>query len=281
MHQGEDDATIDLRRWLGEATPAPTHDDAVPGDAPRRRTWWRTALGLLLLTPWAALALLSLTDAHGSSLRRRTDDGPAVAGARAAPTGAASLPATRRTAAADPTASTGRDPSDHAVPAAVGPTAVRLVRDAVTRAGSRSTGLDVAAAEEVAEVVSADTWAVRVHAIVLHGDRHRWRGAAHEVWVAPVGVRDGRVVGLDRPWRVATIDGGPVPAAWRRAEVDRALVRGALDDAGIGHDGDLVTQRHPALPSIVRVTVGKHRRVWVRLGPPAEVVGQRTREGDR
>jgi hypothetical protein len=140
--------------------------------------------------------------------------------------------------------------------------------------------LDVAAAE-TADVLTDDTWAVRVQAVVLRGDRRRWRTARHEIWVAPVGLRDGRMVGLDRPWRVATVDEGIAPLPWTPADVDHRVVRDALDDAGIGHDGTRVVQQHPALPSVVRVTTADDHRLWVRLAPAPAVVGHDTREHAR
>jgi hypothetical protein len=163
-------------------------------------------------------------------------------------------------------------PTTDAAPTAVAPTAVRLLRDAVTRTGARSMALDAAAAEEV-DTLAAGTWAVRVHAVVLRGDRRRWRTATHEIWVAPVGLHDGRLVGLDRPWRVATLDGDIAQTTWDRADVDTRAVRRALDEAGIDHRDDLVVQQHPTVPSIVRVSTTGTRHVWVRLTPEPAVIG--------
>jgi len=292
-HDHDEDATTDLRRWLGEST-ASTVDDGDVHDPSRRWTASRVALVLLVLAPWVVLAALALTGTPTPSRAAGSDPAAGVVDVGATdPTNRSSQRATgdaRTTAAGTPTAAAGTaapagpvdpDPAaDPAVPAAVGPTAVRLVRDAVTRAGPRSMALDAAAAETV-DVLTDDTWAVRVHAVVLRGDRRRWRTARHEIWVAPVGLRDGRVVGLDRPWRVATVDGGIARTSWTPADVDHRVVRGALDDAGIGHDGALVVQQHPALPSVVRVITADARRLWVRLAPTAAVVGHDTGEHAR
>lgn len=273
-HDDADDATQDLRRWLGqEGAPASAgHDDV--DDPPRRWTPPRVALALLVLAPWVVLGALALTGVRDPSTTARSSDGAGPAGtATDHPAGAPTDGATPPSAA--PAAQAGHTDDAtvaDAVPAAVRPTAVRLVRDAVTRTGARSMALDTAAAEAV-DALTVDTWAVRVHAVVLRGDRRRWRTATHEVWVAPVGLRGGRVVGLDRPWRVATIDGGIAPTTWDRADVDPDAVRAALDDAGISHGDDLVVQRHPTLPSVVRVTTTGTRRVWVRLTPEPVVVG--------
>lgn len=292
-HDHDEDATTDLRRWLGEST-ASTVDDSDVHDPSRRWTASRVALVLLVLAPWVVLAALALTGAPTPSRAGGSDRAAGVVDVGAAdPTDRSSQPATggarTRDAAGTPTAAATEAPAgpvdldpaaDPAVAAAVGPTAVRLVRDAVTRAGPRSMALDAAAAE-TADVLTDDTWAVRVHAVVLRGDRRRWRTARHEIWVAPVGLRDGRMVGLDRPWRVATVDGGIARTSWTPADVDHRVVRGALDDAGIGDDGALVVQQHPALPSVVRVITADARRLWVRLAPTAAVVGHDTGEHAR
>jgi len=292
-HDHDDDATTDLRRWLGERTAA-TVDDGDVHDPSPRWTPSRVALVLLIAAPWVVLAALALTGPPARSHDDGSDPAAGVAesgtpdpvdrssqqatgGAR--PMDAAGAPTA--VATADPAGPVDSDPAaDPAVAAAVGPTAVRLVRDAVTRTGPRSMALDAAAAE-TADVLTDDTWAVRVQAVVLRGDRRRWRTARHEIWVAPVGLRDGRMVGLDRPWRVATVDEGIAPLRWTPADVDHRVVRDALDDAGIGHDGALVVQQHPALPSVVRVTTADDRRLWVRLAPAPAVVGYDTREHAR
>ena len=269
-HHDDDDAADDLRRWLGDNT-APTDVDV--DDPPRRWTRSQVVLGLLVLAPWVVLAALALTDGPATWPDGGPDPAADVTDAGTArPTDASSEQAAARArttdAVATPTAT---------APPAVGPTAVRLVRDAVTRAGARSMALDAAAAE-AADVLADDTWTVRVHAVVLRGDRRRWHTARHEVWVAPVGLRDGHVVGLDRPWRVATMDGGIAPLSWTPADIDHRAVRGALDDAAIAHGGALVGQQNPSLPSVVRVATTDGRRLWVRLDPEAVVVGHEVRE---
>jgi len=271
-HHDDDDAADDLRRWLGDNT-APTDVDVDVDDPPRRWTRSQVVLGLLVLAPWVVLAALALTDGPATWPDGGPDPAADVMDAGTArPTDASSEQAAARArttdAVATPTAT---------APPAVGPTAVRLVRDAVTRAGARSMALDAAAAE-AADVLADDTWTVRVHAVVLRGDRRRWHTARHEVWVAPVGLRDGHVVGLDRPWRVATMDDGIAPLSWTPADIDHRAVRGALDDAAIAHGGALVVQQNPSLPSVVRVATTDGRRLWVRLDPEAVVVGHEVRE---
>lgn len=280
MRGNQDDPSHDLRRWLGEDdTPTRAAHDAVD-DPPRRWTGPRVTLVLLVLAPWIVLVALALSGAPGGSTAVRPADrdgtgDPATVQPAGAPAAGAPTPSAAPTVLPgpddDPT-TTPAAPAIGTAPAAVGPTAVRLVRDAVTRSGVRSMALDAAAAEE-ADPLAAGTWAVRVHAVVLRGDRRRWRTATHEVWVAPVGVRAGRVVGLDRPWRVATIDSDVARTTWRRVDVDTRAVRAALGDAGLDHGDDLVAQRHPTVPSVVRVTVAGRRRVWVRMRPEPVVVG--------
>lgn len=275
----DDDASHDLRRWLGdEDAPARAIRDA--GDDPSRRwTAPRTALALLVAAPWVVLMALAVTGAAGPSTTTTSTDGAGTAAAAThrpvAPTDGTATPSAGppvdpRSGDAPP-ASDAR-PEGDASPAAVGPTAVRVVRDAVTRTGARSMALDAAAVEAV-DTLAAGTWAVRVHAVVLRGDRRRWRTASHEIWVAPVGLHDGRVVGLDRPWRVATLDGDIAQTTWGRADVDTRAVLRALDEAGIARGDDLVAEQHPTVPSIVRVTTTGTRRVWVRLTPEPVVVG--------
>jgi hypothetical protein len=280
MHYDEDDATQDLRRWLGEDdAPASAGHDAVD-DPPRRWTPPRVALALLVLAPWVVLTALAVSGGPGPPMTARSADGTGPEGAApdhpgGASTGGASTPADgagQAHAGGGDTAVTGAVTADDAVPDDAAPTAVRLVRDTLTRAGDRSVALDIAAAEK-AETLTAGTWAVRVHTVVLRGDRRRWHTATHEIWVAPVGLREGRMVGLDRPWRVATVDDAIASTTWDRARVDIRAVRDALDDAGIGYGDDLVVQQHPAAPSILRVTTNGTRRVWVRLTPEPVVVG--------
>ncbi|HSJ46622.1 MAG TPA: hypothetical protein VK923_18240 [Euzebyales bacterium] len=291
MHRdNEDDAANDLRRWLGEDNTSPSAGHDGMEDLSHRWTAPRLALALLVLAPWVVLGVLALTGARGPASTGRPDDaGPAGHAtddsdgpARAPMAGSTSPPSAPETRGhrADAATPTEAVTASGGVPAAVGPMAVRLVRDAVTRTGARSMALD-AAVVEAAEALAADTWAVRVHAVILRGDRRRWRAATHEVWAAPVGLREGRVVGLDQPWRVATIDGGIAPTTWDRADVDTAAVRGALDDAGISHGDDPVVHQHPKLPSIVRVTTSGDRHVWVRLTPQPVVVGHGDGRPDR
>jgi hypothetical protein len=289
MHRDDDDeAAHDLRRWLGDGkASAPAGPDDVD-DQPRGWTAPRLALALLVLAPWIFLGVLALTGARGPATTERPPDdagpaGPGTGDPAGAPMDGATPPSPApetRARPADNAEATDAVTATGTVPAAVGPTAVRLVRDAVTRTGARSMALDAAAAEAV-DTLAANTWAVRVHAVVLRGDRRRWHTATHEVWAVPVGMLEGRVVGLDRPWRVATIDDGIASTTWDRAGVDADAVRGALDDAGIPHGDDLVVQQHPTLPSIVRVTTRGDSRVWVHLAPEPVVVGREDGERDR
>lgn len=262
----DDDDAGDLTRWLSGTADPPTGPTGAPDD---RAVPWppaRVALVLLVLAPWAVFAVLALAGADDPSAPAATMDpsAPVADAPSVVPTGASR--AGRPAAARPPDGDTGD------LPPGVGPTAVRVVRDAVTRAGATSTALDAAAVEAI-EPLGADMWAVRVHAVVLRGDRRRWATATHEVWAAPVGRRGGGIVGLDRPWRVATLDAPVTPTSWDAADVDRRAVAAALDAAGIGHGRALRVERHPRVPGIVRAVVGDGRPVWVRLEPAPTVVG--------
>ncbi len=167
----------------------------------------------------------------------------------------------------------GRRTADDAI---AGPVAVRLVRDAVTSTGDgTATALDAAAAEPP-DPLGDDLWIVRVHAVVLHGDRRRWRSASHEIWAVPVGRRNGAVVGLDHPWRVADGADRIVDTAWEPAAVDLDEVRTALRRAGIPAVADLRAERHPQRVALLRAVIGAgphQRHVWLRTTPVLEVLG--------
>ena len=172
-----------------------------------------------------------------------------------------------------PTAS---EPGATPVPAGAAATAVRLVRDAVTRRhADTSAALDVAVAEPP-RPLGTNQWAVRVQAVVLRGDARRWRSATHEVWVVPVGLHAGRPVGLDHPWRVATEAPTIMRESWNAAAVDQPAVRSALRAIGVRAGHDLQAQQHPTLPNIIRVRVidgGQTRRLWLTTRPAVRVVG--------
>lgn len=264
-HDQEPDAADDLRHWLGDdpgrSSPAPEDD------RPRhRRTPPRAALALLVLAPWVLLGVLAITGGGGPPAPVPDAAGGTDGGAEDersfpddvdAPTTQPTEPG--RTAPATP-------------PAAAGPTAVRLVRDALTHTGARSTAVDAAAAEAPV-ALDTDTWVVRVHTVVLRGDRRRWRTATHEIWAVPVAVRDGGVVGRDEPWRVATVDDATAPVAWRPSDLGGRAVRDALRDAGIPGASTIRVQQHPTLDAVVRVTTaGRH--VWMRTDPELGVIGR-------
>lgn len=259
----------DLRRWLDASdggTGAPADDDA-PRPRSRRR-WWVMAV----VAPWAllAVALVAAPAPDGTVHAAPSGSATAPAGpAATAPPADATAPAPARpataTAAAPPEA-----------PAAVAPTAVGMVRDAVTTASDGvTTALDSATPERPRRLGDG-TWLVRVHAVVLRGDRRRWRSAQHEVWAAPVGSRDGVVAGLDRPWRVAVAAADREPPAWRPATGDLPAVRAALRGAGLPTGPGLRLERDPALPAVVRAVTASSS-AWLHVGGRPRVLG--TEEG--
>ncbi len=236
----------DLRRWLGDdarprATSGTPHHD-------RRAPRWRRRSTLLITAatiPWLLMGALVMAGALPP-----WEGSPDVAGPD---------PARRGTRGAT-----------------AGAVAVRLVRDAVTSTGDGvATALDAAAAEPP-DPLHDDTWIVRVHAVVLHGDRRRWRSATHEIWAAPVGRRDGAIVGLDHPWRVARGADRIVELAWQPADVDLDEVRAALRRVGLPATADVRVERHPHLASVLRAVVGQEpgeHHVWLRRARTIEVLG--------
>lgn len=255
----------ELRRWLdtGGDDTGPSADD----DPPRRRfprRWWLVAV----VAPWLLVAAVLAVDPGTGG------------GADAAPPVAAPEPPTAASTAAAPSevvpglperTTTDPEGSDDA-PAAVAPTAVGMVRDAVTTAsGDVTTALDSATPERPRRL-DDDTWLVRIHAVVLRGDRRRWRSARHEVWTAPVGRRDGAVAGLDRPWRVTVAGPARERPSWRPATGDLPAVRRALRDAGLPAGPGLRLERDPALPAVIRAVTGSSS-TWLRAGSRPRVLG--------
>lgn len=271
----------DLRQWLdGDATTPDPPATGTDGDPPRHRRRARVvALMCAMLALWLVAAALIVAGRDGPARPASGSPTPSAAApmtaARPDESGATPTPAAT---APDRPAATGvaDDPLATPPPAGVAPTAVRLVREAVTRAdGPATSAVDVAAAEHP-HAVADGAWLVRVHAVVLHGDRRRWRRSTHDVWAVPVGQRAGRLVGLERPWRVATVDGRVVRTAWRAATVDPTTVRAALRRAGMRPPAEragLTVERHPTDPTIVRASVGDDVAVWLRQGATLEVLG--------
>jgi hypothetical protein len=249
-----------LRRWLGEDPSTVTVADDHTGKV-RGRVARRVGVALLAVLPWVALALAIASSgggpAPGTHVTGTHPSGQPTAAADARPTG-------------DGTAVTAEGGGGHRVPAGVGPTALRLVRDAVTRTGARTSALDTGAVERPTPVAT-ELWLVRVHAVVLRGDRARWRSADHEVWVVPVGRRGDALVGLEQPWRVATGAARTATTAWRPTTVDAGAARTALRRVGIVVDR-IHAQRHPRVRTIVRVRTGR-RWVWLRTTPRLTVLG--------
>lgn len=261
---GQPNAADDLRRWLDDAIPPqPTvhREENRSRHGPR---WRRLMVTTALVVPWTVVVLA--VQLGGDDPRE-----PEPVPARPAPTtGPIATPPT-------PSARPFDGPQPPA-PAAAEPLAIRLVRDAVTRTGTATTtALDTAAAEPARAVAGAGaTWIVRVHAVVLRGDRRRWRSSSHEVWAVPIGRRDGAVVGLDTPWRVASGDPRRLEPAWQPANVDVDAVRGALRRAGIPGPKDLVVERHRSLPGVLRAvdeTRSGRAHVWLRTSPSLAVLG--------
>jgi hypothetical protein len=280
MDIGSDDRVTgdELRRWLDDGGDDTSPDDGAPPH--RRRRWWRVAA----LAPWLLVALaLAVTGGDGRGARTTAPRPPrADAGGGAAlgsPTRPATAPSATQAASAQaapeasPAARRPDGPAGDGPPASLDPVAVGLVRDAVTTtaADGTATALDAAVAGR-ADPVGDATWLVRIHAVVLRGDRRRWRTARHEVWVAPVGRRDGGVLALDRPWRVAVVDPTPHPVGWRPADGDRGAVRRALRDAGLPTGPDLRLERDPALPTVLRAVTGSSS-TWLRAGAHPRVLG--------
>jgi hypothetical protein len=276
MHDDAETSPEDaLRRWLGEdastVTAADDETDEGPGRTPRR-----LAIVLLVLLPWVALALAIAAGDPASPADPpddATDSPVAVAEHTAADAGRRPAPRTGTEDArstSDGERTTVGDDDRRPVPAGVGPTALRLVRDAVTRSGARTSALDAAAVERPVRM-SDGLWIVRVHAVVLRGDRTRWRSADHEVWAVPIGRRGGHLIGLERPWRVSAAPTRTATTAWRGTTVDAAAARAALGRAGVDV-ARVEAQRHPTVRTIVRVRTGQGW-VWLRTAPRLAVIG--------
>ncbi|HEX6254726.1 MAG TPA: hypothetical protein VFZ70_02850 [Euzebyales bacterium] len=276
-----------LRRWLGEDASTVTAGADETGQRGGRMPR-RVGIAALVLLPWAALALAVVSgdttsstgapragmNPAGTADRHETPDG----GGRSMPTAGAPAtgdPAREPTDAVDDESAGDDGPTTagdggRPAPAGIGPTALRLVRDAVTRTGAQTSALDTAAVERPTRL-AAGVWLVRVHAVVLRGDRTRWRSADHEIWAVPVGRRGGDLVGLEQPWRVSAAPTRTATTAWRRTTVDTAAVRTALRRAGF--DAARVdVRRHPTLDAILRVRTD-HGWVWVRSTPRPGVLG--------
>lgn len=288
MPSHETSSRDDINRWLADA------DDITPSmpksgtDDARRRQLRRAAMIAALVLPWciALVMLVASPPTHASKQRPGTAAGPADPPIDVAATTEPD-PATGSTPTAAPgSGSSSNDVDDDArpIPATRTPevdaVAVAMVRDAVTAVdGDDATALDLATAG-TGTPVGADTWIVRVHAVVLRGDRQRWHTAAHEVWAAPVGMRAGRATALDRPWKLD--DGGPPsrPPRWAPAtvDVDPDALRAALTAAGYRPTATAL-ERHPSVPDLVRAEVrgsddGAGRvHVWVRTTPTVAVLG--------
>lgn len=264
-----------LGRWLADDADAAR----MPGDEPAGgpRPWWtRRWLRVAgLIAPWVVAAgVLASNDA---AVVPPGPTGPALPAASPA---APSTPP-RPPHAPNGTLATGAPTGEPApatgtaAPPAAAPTAVRLVRDAVTGDhGARVTAVDVAAPEPPTGV-GPGAWLVRVHAVVLRGDRTRWRSATHEVWAVPVGGDGGAVVGLEQPWRVTRDAPRVRRVGWTAAAADHAEVRAALRRAGLHASGRTI-ERHPTIAGLLRVPVawGDGRgHVWLRDGSPMRVLG--------
>lgn len=281
----------ELRRWLdaadGEVGPTAGDD---PSGRPVRR-WWLAAV----VAPWVLLAVAFVggggaaptTGAGGRQATPSTSGAPALPrateGAAAAvdpatpePGPADPVPTAAGATAPDTAGGTGSGTAGTDPPEGVAPTAVGMVRDAVTTAsGGRTSALDSATPEEP-RPLGGRAWLVRVHAVVLRGDHRRWRSARHEVWAAPVGRRDGAVVALDRPWRVAITELDHGPPAWQGTTGDLAAVRRALRAAGLPTGPGLRLERDPAMPAVVRAVTASST-AWLRAGAHPRVLGTDTR----
>lgn len=251
-----------------DADPTPSMPTAAAENPrPLRNGRWRRGVRPgVVAAPWVlALALLAM---RGPGLDHAAPPG-------AAPDGDSTvIPSDIPTAVAGSDIPTGDADGRAAVTAEA--TAVRLVRDAVTRRrGDRVTALDVAAPERARPLEPA-VWMVRVHAVVLQGDRRRWHSAAHEIWAVPISTADGRTVGLEHPWRVAQSDGGVEAGPWQPAEIAEGQVHAALRAAGLQPADDMPIERRPGMTGVLRagiVTDGVSGHAWLRTGPPLEVLG--------
>lgn len=245
---GPPTAAEDLRRWLDDDA-VPSQSDATGDDGTVAR--WsrrRVTVAVAIAVPWVIVLVAMLP-------------GRAMPTRRADPATGATESATTR---------------DRSGPAAAGPLAVGLVRDALTHTGATTaTAVDVAAAEPPQSLADA-TWIVRVHAVVLHGDRRQWRSSSHEIWAVPVGSRGNVLVALDRPWRVRHGDPPTAEIRWQPADVDVHGVRSALRRAGLPAPGDLVIERHPEANGVLRATSrtpAGPTHVWLRSTPSLVVLG--------
>lgn len=156
--------------------------------------------------------------------------------------------------------------------------AVMLVRQALTSpAGDgEATYVDQAVADMVERVGSAE-WVVRVQALVLTGDQERWLDQRLQVYVVPVGMRDGQAIGLERPWPVGERALTFTQPGWKATTQDQRAVIAALRDAGYQTSGKIRIETAAELPAIARVTLDASdgpRHVWVRLSEPVEVLGR-------
>lgn len=272
----------DNRATPHDATPAGTaapYDRATPDHRVvpnRRRTSARRGTrAAALVAPWlVALAVLAVP-ARTNSTRSPRADPPAVDVVPSQADDWSSQPAATARNRDDAPANSvaGATPPTHAGVAAAG---VRLVRDAVTgrRAGTTA-AIDVAVPEPP-RPLNSEQWMVRVQTVVLRGDARRWRSATHEVWAVPVGLRAGRAVGLDRPWRVSIET--PLIAAvdWSAATVDEDAVRAALRAVDARPAHDMGAQRHPTIADVIRVRIadaGHARYVWLTTKPTIRVLG--------
>jgi hypothetical protein len=255
-----------LARWLGEEDDDPSMPRSSGGDDERPRRRHIRAVGLV--APWViTLVVLVVTSSAG---------GPAG--------DASHPPAGDRVVAAggdgpSPERRSGPDAGAQRTPDGLGATATALVRDAITgRHGDTTRAVDVATAERPRPLGGAH-WLVRVRAVVLRGDARRWRTATHEVWAVPMATRAGRVVGIDRPWRVAVERPRIATTGWSAAEVDHAAVTAALRQVDARPADDLDAEQHPDLAGIIRVRTaadgGAH--VWLGTQPDLHVLGA----GDR
>jgi hypothetical protein len=161
-------------------------------------------------------------------------------------------------------------------PTGIAAAAVRLVRDAVTgrRAGATA-AIDVAVPEPP-RPLNSHQWMVRVQTVVLRGDARRWRSATHEVWAVPVGLRAGRAVGLDHPWRVSIETPLIAPVDWSAATVDEDAVRAALRAVDARAAQDMGAQQHPTIADVIRVRIAdteQARYVWLTTQPAIRVLG--------
>jgi hypothetical protein len=283
-------AEDEIARWLvddHDATPSMPKPDRER----RRAGLLRVAL---LGLPWLvvlAVVVIGWSPSAPPSGHARTGpaDRPAgapPAAARPGPTAVVpSQGATADSATTDGAATDGAAASDavtadvaptgHRPPATAEATAVALVRDALTRSDDGGATAVEIAVPDGGEQLGEGAWVVRVRAVVLRGDGRRWRTARHEVWAAPVEVRTGEGVALDRPWRVHT---GAQPVErpeWRALDGTVAGLDDALRRAGLAPT-DVSPQRHASVPHLLRVRARADDRpvdVWLTKAGGLRVLG--------